>query len=366
MIEAMITSLIILITGLAILLSGRFVKRNMLFSIYVPDTHQTDAEVTALITRFRTRVITAAVISAVINMITMLLNDNIAIVMFIVLINLLLVADLFFYRQANEQLKALKEQHNWMQGIKVIRTADTAAREDSGLVPWQMYLIPLALLTVSTIFVMINYADIPERIAVHWNLNNEPDRWEDKSIVTVFYPVFVGYGIILLMMAINSGINYFPMMLNPAAKDASKNYENSIRKNNSYLIYILTVVMALMFGFIIMQPLILPPGYMPDYMFPLLIGGLFVPTIISLIYQFRADRKYRETAALTDKAPYHNDDHYKWGIFYYNKKDPNVWVPKVSQFGMTMNFARPEAVIISMIILLVTCLPIIILIILNV
>ncbi|KAA1036603.1 DUF1648 domain-containing protein [Macrococcus equipercicus] len=361
MIEAIVTSLIIGVTGLVILLSGRFVKRNMLFSVYVPDNYRKEAEVRDIIKQFRVQVITAAVLSAMVNFIVMLSAGHTAVIILMMLLNLLLIIDVLLYRNANEKMKALKERDDWMVGVKMLRTANTAARDDLALLPWQIYLIPFALLTLSVIYTALNYSHIPDRIAVHWNINNEADRWEDKSIGTVFYSGLLGYGILLLLIAVNSAISCFPMMLNPAAKEASQQYESSVRRNNSYLMFIIAVVVSLMFSFILVQPLLFPPGYMPGYVMLVMIAGMIIPIVLSIIYQFRADKKYRETAAVVDKAPYHDDSNYKWGLFYYNKQDSSVWVPKVSQFGMTMNFARPEALLISAVILIVTLLPIILL-----
>ena len=36
-----------------------------------------------------------------------------------------------------------------------------------------------------------------------------------------------------------------------------------------------------------------------------------------------------------------NPENYKLHIFYFNKKDPRVMVPKRYGFGWTINFARP-------------------------
>lgn len=37
-----------------------------------------------------------------------------------------------------------------------------------------------------------------------------------------------------------------------------------------------------------------------------------------------------------------NPDNYKWGFFYYNRKDYRVFVPKrYKGMGWTLNFAKP-------------------------
>ena len=35
-----------------------------------------------------------------------------------------------------------------------------------------------------------------------------------------------------------------------------------------------------------------------------------------------------------------NDDEWKWGIFYFNKKDKRILVPKLSGLGWTLNFGH--------------------------
>lgn len=42
-----------------------------------------------------------------------------------------------------------------------------------------------------------------------------------------------------------------------------------------------------------------------------------------------------------------NPEYYKWGLFYFNREDTRVLVPKVNRMmGWTLNFARPESYII--------------------
>jgi uncharacterized membrane protein len=43
-----------------------------------------------------------------------------------------------------------------------------------------------------------------------------------------------------------------------------------------------------------------------------------------------------------------NPEYYKWGLFYFNREDQRIFVPKVNRLmGWTLNFARPEAYIIA-------------------
>lgn len=40
------------------------------------------------------------------------------------------------------------------------------------------------------------------------------------------------------------------------------------------------------------------------------------------------------------------DEGWKWGIFYYNKKDPSFMVPKRFGGGLTINFANKWGIVI--------------------
>ena len=43
--------------------------------------------------------------------------------------------------------------------------------------------------------------------------------------------------------------------------------------------------------------------------------------------------------------PEQNPEHWKWGIFYYNKDDKRIFPPKRNPaFGWTVNFANPKSV----------------------
>ncbi|WP_047486438.1 DUF5808 domain-containing protein [Chryseobacterium sp. YR221] len=41
-----------------------------------------------------------------------------------------------------------------------------------------------------------------------------------------------------------------------------------------------------------------------------------------------------------------DEDHWKWGIFYYNKDDKRLFPPKRNKFlGWTVNFANPYSIL---------------------
>ncbi|WP_165982033.1 DUF1648 domain-containing protein [Macrococcus hajekii] len=357
--EMLLLSLIILLTGFTILFSGRWVKRNILFSVYVPDEQQQHREVKIIKRKFIRLAIGAAIFTALLNVLfLLLLPSEWGIAAFIILLNALILFDIYIYSRSYQALRELKVQEDWMKDIEVVRATDTTLREQQHVLPTVIYLIPLVILLLATVYTAMNYPGIPERIAVHWGMDNKPDRFEDKSWMTVLMPAGLGLFNILLLMAISKGIDFMPMKLNPSVRKASADYEIKSRKYNSYLLFIVGLMMALLFSFIMIQQVIIPNESLPDAFMPIVLIGTILPIIIGMYLQWKADKDFRHAAAENDKAPYHDDTNYVLGLFYYNKQDPNVWVPKVSQFGMTLNMARTEAKIIAVLFVLVLFVPI--------
>jgi uncharacterized membrane protein len=56
------------------------------------------------------------------------------------------------------------------------------------------------------------------------------------------------------------------------------------------------------------------------------------------------------------KKEYNRNDpgNYKWGLFYFNREDPRVFIPKRNPgFGWTLNFASPFSYIVIFAIIIV-------------
>lgn len=54
------------------------------------------------------------------------------------------------------------------------------------------------------------------------------------------------------------------------------------------------------------------------------------------------------------KFHHNNESNWLWGIFYCNRKDPRVFVPKKNKnMGLTLNIAHPVAIVVFVIILAV-------------
>lgn len=364
--EAVITTIIVLCTGLLFLLNARYIRRNILFSVYVPDDKRTDNNVLNIARTYKRNVFIMSILFAVINLIIMMiLQSELAFILFTLLLFLLIIAMIWIYRSAFNQMRFLKEKEDWMANIKMYKAVDTSLMDEENSTTSYFYLIQILMLIAAVIFVAINYHTIPDTIATHWGLNGVPDDWSDKSIITVFFPAGMALFMIFVLWGSSKGLSFYQVNVNPANKEASKKYAANTKRNNEMLLHVISFIMTILFIFILVRPVLFGKEYMPPYIMESIIFISIVVVVFGIVQQISNDKKYRASAALNDKAPYHNEKNYIWGLFYYNKEDENVWVPKVSEFGMTLNMARPAAWFIAFMIVVFPIIPIIIMIIMT-
>lgn len=360
MLESMIVFCIVLLIGSVFLIMNRYVKRNILFGVFVPDDVQEHQNIEDVRKRFTRKVIMMALLFSVVSFIVSLWLQDSSMISFVILIalNTLIILQTIFYKQANKELRKLKAIEKWLEGKTVVRAVNTKGLEESAIIPSIFYIVPFIILTIATVYVALNYSAIPDVFAIHWNLHGQPDGFATKNIFSVFSILFIGIGMTLMMLVINLGMKHFPVMLNPAVKEASENYANKTSMINSMMIFFVAVVMSIMFSYILIGPVLYPDGQMPNYDIPILLLFIILPVVICFVMQIREDKKYRAVAAQNEKVPYHNEENYKLGLIYYNKDDDNLWVPKVSQFGMTLNMAKKGAWMILIGFLLLTLIPV--------
>ncbi|UBH09480.1 DUF1648 domain-containing protein [Macrococcus armenti] len=364
--EAVITTIIVLCTGLLFLLNARYIRRNILFSVYVPDDKRTDYNVLNIARTYKRNVFIMSIFFAVINLILMaILHSELAFILFTLLLFLLIIAMIWIYRSAFNQMRFLKEKEDWMANINMYKAVDTSLMDEENSTTSYFYLIQILMLIAAVIYVVINYHTIPDTIATHWGLNGVPDDWSDKNIITVFFPAGMALFMIFVLWGSSKGLSFYQVNVNPANKEASKKYAANTKRNNEMLLHVISFIMTILFIFILVRPVLFGKEYMPPYIMESIIFISIVVVVFGIVQQISNDKKYRASAALNDKAPYHNEKNYIWGLFYYNKEDENVWVPKVSEFGMTLNMARPAAWFISFMIIVFPIIPIVIMIIMT-
>ncbi|WP_298075644.1 DUF5808 domain-containing protein [uncultured Corynebacterium sp.] len=180
---------------------------------------------------------------------------------------------------------------------------------------WALTGAALALLGLTAGYVAVRWKDIPERFATHFGTRFEPDSWSDKSVASVFFPTIFGAVLVLFFVLIAAGI----LRWKP-----SHGY-------TAMWLAVMNLTLAIMFASLQVVTVL-----HTDWVAPATVGSLVLVLGASLAMVVALARKQNNTTSPSTSS----DEHYKWGMFYYNPEDPAVMVDKRFGVGVDFNYAH--------------------------
>jgi uncharacterized membrane protein len=186
--------------------------------------------------------------------------------------------------------------------------------------------VPLVVLAVSAAYLGLRWDAIPPRWPIHWDAGGIPNGWSEHTTRGVFGPLVTGAGTLALIELLFS---YSRRRANrtAAVRPVSVATEHVVRA--------VSLSIALISAFIAIE---LPLG-------PPLPVGVIAAVPILIVVAALAGGAFRILRALSEvREAGHGAEVEGYHAFYYaNSNDPRLWVPKLSGFGWTVNFAHPWA-----------------------
>ena len=180
---------------------------------------------------------------------------------------------------------------------------------------WALTGAALALLGLTAGYVAVRWKDIPERFATHFGTRFEPDSWSDKTVGSVFLPTIFGAVLVLSFVLIAAAI----LRWKP-----SHGY-------TAMWLAVMNLTLAIMFASLQVVTVL-----HTDWVAPATVGSLVLVLGASLAMVVALARKQNNTTSPSTSS----DEHYKWGMFYYNPEDPAVMVDKRFGVGVDFNYAH--------------------------
>jgi len=177
---------------------------------------------------------------------------------------------------------------------------------------------PFALLAAGAVWLWARWSELPERLPAHWNLQGQADRFVSRSAFGVFGPLLVGAAVCLLLLAIQAGIRH------GAARSA-------LRRPSLWILlageYFTAVACCGAVAAMATAGRMLTPALVVCCAAALV---LLVATLATVLNVPRP--------AARNRAAWHA------GVFYVDRDDPALFVPKRIGVGYTMNFGNPRAI----------------------
>ncbi|MDQ0029636.1 DUF1648 domain-containing protein [Arthrobacter bambusae] len=258
---------------------------------------------------------------------------------------------------ANHEIRAAKAAGAWYEGVRQGIAVDTGLRTNPPRFPW-LWLAPGLIIIIATAVIgMIAYPSMPDVLAVHRGANGIPDRLAAKSVATAFSLVFVQIGVSAVLVGIAAAIIFGSRPdIDPAHPAGSAHWHRRyMLLGAKALLGLLAMINLAMLG----SSLLMWTGTVTPWASLAVVLPILASVAVAVVVFARNNRARDEGEDDTGLAHREDDKYWRSGLFYVNREDRALMVPRRFGLGWTLNFGNPRATmllagIVALVVLLIT------------
>lgn len=326
---------------------NKFSNNGIIFGVRVPEEFKNDEDIKKLEKEYKKIYILS--ILPTIFIINFLLYLYFKVYIFISLILFLIVLTnlplLIFWKRMLD----LKKEKKWDKLGKNIVVVDTSIRKPKNKKEIQgiknkTFLFLLIVPIITLIITFISYDRIPDVFPTHYNGKGIPDSFAIKNsfsgfIYLILLPIIQAL-MILFFMVINKFAINGKTDINSGSIREIKEQRKVFKKYNSIFLFLLALEMIILFSFI---QFCMIYGWSINIINGISLTIIFASIIIFTIVTYKIGQGGKNIkVSNAEKEIYRDDDKY-WilGSFYYNKKDPSLFIEKRIGIGWDVNIGNP-------------------------
>lgn len=347
---------IIFLSGALLAATPWFMKKGECFAVTIPESAQADERFLAFRKRYAAAVLTVTLICAValgaVSSVTLgkmgsaVDSDSLNAILVAAIVAAAMIplvasfALMLYYRK---RVEAIKREEGW----KAERDEAVAliGFEEAPVPPslaWNVVYVPIVFITLAIGLTL--YPSTPDLVPTHFDFAGNVNQWTPKGPALIAFPllfeVFMAACFIFShWMTIRSKKDIDPARpaISAYAYGAFARAECILLLvGGSVLTAVLGIVMILMMTEILSMPVTIALIIVTTLVF---VGATIA---IPVVYGQSGSRLVKRLEENGDIIA-DNDEHWKAGIFYWNKDDASLFLPKRFGVGWTMNWARPAA-----------------------
>lgn len=343
-------------------LVNKFSNNGIIFGVRVPREYEKDEDIINLEKEYRKNYLIFVLPLIFIINLLVAFTSKISIFILLILI-LIIVTSIPVFIYWNKTMK-LKEKKGWRILGKNVVLIDTSirspkVREDDVIIKTKNFMLLLVIPLITVVLTLIAYKNVPNPFPIHYNAEGIADRFVNKEgfkgfFNLVLFPAIFQVGMIVFMAIINRFVINSKVEINSGTLEEIKKQRKIFKRISSILMFLITLEISVMMAFI---------QFCTIFSWSVnIINVVFLPAILMTVIIFTAisykigqggknikfnkeDKEDKE-----DKEIYRDDDK-NWilGIFYYNKKDPSIFVERRVGIGWAINLGNPIGLILMIV-----------------
>ncbi len=281
-----------------------------------------------------------------------LLNERTLSLGFGVITVVYIIASFFIYLYFHRRMKALKAKEKWSKTKTQQLVVDTSFRNYRLTYSNLWFLIPLLITLVTILFTFQMYDKIPDRFPMQYNFSGEVTNWADKSYKTLLLMPVMQIYLTVIFLFTNIVISRAKQQVSAEQPERSLKQNLVFRRRWSAFTIWSGIGMVLLFSFS-QYTFIYPVHGVWVMVVPLVFTFAIVAGAIVLSVSTGQGGSRVKTVSGSDGGVIDRDDdrHWKLGQIYFNPKDPALFLEKRFGVGWTVNFARPSAWVVLVVII---------------
>jgi uncharacterized membrane protein len=187
---------------------------------------------------------------------------------------------------------------------------------------------------------VISYPSMPEMLAVHYGPKGVPNRLAAKSVGTAFSLVFVQIGVTALLVGIAAAIFRSRPDIDPAHPVSSARWHRQYMSLGAKsLLGLVAMIDMGMLG----SSLLMWTGTVTSWAPLVVVLPILAAVVVAVVVLARNNRERDEGEEDTGLTHRDDDKYWRGGLFYINREDHTLLVPRRFGLGWTLNFGNPRA-----------------------
>ena len=347
---------IIFLSGAILAATPWFMKKNECFAVTIPESAQADVRFLAFRKRYAAAVLAVTLICTVAlgvvsNVVLGKMSsaadaaslNAILVAAIVATATIPLIASFALMLHYRKKVKAIKREEGWRaetdEAVAFIGFEEAPAPPS---LAWSVVYVPIVLITLALGLAL--YPSTPDLVPTHIDFAGNVNQWTPKGPALIAFPLLVEVFMAACFIFSHWMTIRSKKDVDPARPAISAYAYGAFARAECILLLVGGSVLTAVLGIVMILMMTEFLSMLVTMVLIIVATLVFVGATIafSVVYGQSGSRLVKRLEENGDIIA-DNDERWKAGIFYWNKDDASLFLPKRFGVGWTMNWARPAA-----------------------